>query len=194
MRSARRTPKIKIKIRRLQHADGLPLPAYQSSDAAGFDLVAAVPAESPMVLAPGGRGLVPTGLIFELPPGSEAQVRPRSGLAVKFGVTVLNSPGTIDADYRGEIAVILVNLGDAPFAINRGDRIAQVIVAPVTRVAFRETQKLSATARSTGGFGSTGTGATPSFTKTKKRDIVAKNAKRTQTKSRSPAKRRAAKQ
>ena len=161
--------KIKIKIRRLKHAEGLPLPTYQSSDAAGFDLVAAVPAESPMVLAPGGRGLVPTGLIFELPPGSEAQVRPRSGLAVKFGVTVLNSPGTIDADYRGEIAVILVNLGDAPFVINRGDRIAQVIVAPVTRVAFRETNKLSATVRSTGGFGSTGTGPTQSFTKTKKK-------------------------
>ena len=149
MSGAERTSKIKIKIRRLKHAESLPLPTYQSSDAAGFDLVAAVPAESPMVLAPGGRGLVPTGLIFELPPGSEAQVRPRSGLAVKFGVTVLNSPGTIDADYRGEIAVILVNLGDAPFVINRGDRIAQVIVAPVTRVAFRETNKLSATVRST---------------------------------------------
>jgi dUTP pyrophosphatase len=194
MSGAGRTSKIKIKIRRLKHAEGLPLPTYQSSDAAGFDLVAAVPAESPMVLAPGGRGLVPTGLIFELPPGSEAQVRPRSGLAVKFGVTVLNSPGTIDADYRGEIAVILVNLGDAPFVINRGDRIAQVIVAPVTRVAFRETNKLSATVRSTGGFGSTGTGPAQSFTKTKKRDIVAKSAKRTQTKARSPGKRRGAKQ
>ena len=194
MSGAGGTSKIKIKIRRLKHAEGLPLPTYQSSDAAGFDLVAAVPAESPMVLAPGGRGLVPTGLIFELPPGSEAQVRPRSGLAVKFGVTVLNSPGTIDADYRGEIAVVLVNLGDAPFVINRGDRIAQVIVAPVTRVAFRETNKLSATVRSTGGFGSTGTGPTQSFTKTKKRDIVAKSAKRTQAKSRSPGKRRAAKQ
>ena len=141
-----------------------------------------------MVLAPGGRGLVPTGLIFELPPGSEAQVRPRSGLAVKFGVTVLNSPGTIDADYRGEIAVILVNLGDAPFVVNRGERIAQVIVAPVTRVALRETNKLSATVRSTGGFGSTGTGTTPSFTKTKKKDIVPNRTKRRQTKSPSPRK------
>lgn len=148
-----------------------------------FDLVAAVPADSPVVLAPGGRGLVPTGLIFELPPGSEAQVRPRSGLAVKFGVTVLNSPGTIDADYRGEIAVILVNLGDAPFVVNRGERIAQVIVAPVTRVALRQTNKLSATVRSTGGFGSTGTGTTPSFTKTKKKDIVPNRTKRRQTKS-----------
>ena len=180
--------KIKIKVRRLEHAEGLPLPAYQSSGAAGFDLVAAVPADSPVVLAPGGRGLVPTGLIFELPPGSEAQVRPRSGLAVKFGVTVLNSPGTIDADYRGEIAVILVNLGDAPFVVNRGERIAQVIVAPVTRVALRETNKLSATVRSTGGFGSTGTGTTPSFTKTKKKDIVPNRTKRRQTKSPSPRK------
>lgn len=188
MSGPRRTSKIEVKVRRLKHAQGLPLPAYQSSDAAGFDLVAAIPAESPMVLAPGGRGLVPTGLIFELPPGSEAQVRPRSGLAAKFGVTVLNSPGTIDADYRGEIAVILVNLGDAPFVVNRGERIAQVIVAPVTRVALREANKLSATVRSTGGFGSTGTGATQSFTKTKKRDIVANTAKRTQTKSRSPRK------
>jgi dUTP pyrophosphatase len=175
--------KIKIKVRRLEHAEGLPLPAYQSSGAAGFDLVAAVPADSPVVLAPGGRRLVPTGLIFELPPGSEAQVRPRSGLAVKFGVTVLNSPGTIDADYRGEIAVILVNLGDAPFVVNRGERIAQVIVAPVTRVALRQTNKLSATVRSTGGFGSTGTGTTPSFTKTKKKDIVPNRTKRRQTKS-----------
>ena len=175
--------KIKIKVRRLEHAEGLPLPAYQSSGAAGFDLVAAVPADSPVVLAPGGRGLVPTGLIFELPPGSEAQVRPRSGLAVKFGVTVLNSPGTIDADYRGEIAVILVNLGDAPFVVNRGERIAQVIVAPVTRVALRQTNKLWATVRSTGGFGSTGTGTTPSFTKTKKKDIVPNRTKRRQTKS-----------
>ena len=180
--------KIKIKVRRLEHAEGLPLPAYQSSGAAGFDLVAAVPADSPVVLAPGGRGLVPTGLIFELPPGSEAQVRPRSGLAVKFGVTVLNSPGTIDADYRGEIAVILVNLGDAPFVVNRGERIAQVIVAPVTRVALRQTNKLSATVRSTGGFGSTGTGITPSFTKTKKKDIVPNRTKRRQTKSPSPRK------
>ena len=180
--------KIKIKVRRLKHAEGLPLPAYQSSGAAGFDLVAAVLAESPVVLAPGARGLIPTGLIFELPPGSEAQVRPRSGLAVKYGVTVLNSPGTIDADYRGEIAVILVNLGDAPFVVNRGERIAQVIVAPVTRVALHETNKLSATARSTGGFGSTGTGTTPSFTKTKKKDIVTKRTKHAQTKSPSPRK------
>ena len=131
---------------------------------------------------------MPTGFIFELPPGSEAQVRPRSGLAAKFGVTVFNSPGTIDADYRGEIAVILVNLGDAPFPVNRGERIAQMIVAPVTRVALRETNKLSATARSTGGFGSTGTGTTPSFTKSKKKDIVPNRAKRAQTKSPRPRK------
>jgi dUTP pyrophosphatase len=143
----------------LPPAAGRPLPAYQSADAAGFDLVAAVPAKSPIVLAPGARCLVPTGLIFELPPGTEAQVRPRSGLAAKHGVTVLNSPGTIDADYRGEVGVILVNLGDAPFTIERGARIAQVIVAPVMRVTMRAKRKLSETVRSAGGFGSTGTRA-----------------------------------
>jgi dUTP pyrophosphatase len=159
MRRPSASSKVTLEVRRLAHAEGLPLPAYQSAEAAGFDLVAAVPEKAPLVLAPGARGLVPTGLVFELPTGSEAQVRPRSGLAVKFGVTVLNSPGTIDADYRGEVGVILVNLGDAPFVINRGDRIAQVVIAPVTRAAVREAKKLSATARNTGGFGSTGTAA-----------------------------------
>jgi dUTP pyrophosphatase len=173
-----RTPKIALKIRRLAHAEGLPLPSYQSPDAAGLDLVAAVPANSPVVLAPGARALVPTGLIFELPPGSEAQVRPRSGLALKFGITVLNSPGTIDADYRGEVCVLLVNFGDAPFAINRGDRIAQVIIAPVVRAAVGEAKKLSATIRGTGGFGSTGTGAGPASSKGKKNNVVPSRIKR----------------
>jgi len=181
MRRRRQVPK--LKIRRLKHAEGLPLPAYQTADAAGFDLVAAVPADSPVILAPGNRALVPTGLIFELPPGSEAQVRPRSGLAAKFGVTVLNSPGTIDADYRGEVAVILINLGNESFAINRGERVAQMIVAPVMRVEMHESVKLKATRRGTGGFGSTGVEATASCAKPKKRNAVAKPSKRAQTKS-----------
>ena len=145
-----------VKIRRLPHADGLPLPAYQTADAAGMDLSAAVPDHSPVLLLPGERALVPTGLAFELPPGLEAQVRPRSGLAAKFGVTVLNSPGTIDADYRGEISVILINLGEAGFTIRRGDRIAQIILAPVTQVSLTETASLNETKRGSGGFGSTG--------------------------------------
>jgi dUTP pyrophosphatase len=191
MSRSRQAQNIKIKVRRLKHAEGLPLPAYQTSGAAGFDLVAAVPADSPVILAPGSRALVPTGLIFELPPGSEAQVRPRSGLAAKFGVTVLNSPGTIDSDYRGEVAVILINLGQESFVINRGERIAQMILAPVMRVELRETRKLNATSRGSGGFGSTGVSATASFASPKIRNAVAKAATRTQTKSqnkrRSPA-------
>jgi dUTP pyrophosphatase len=175
---------IKIKVRRLKHAEGLPLPAYQTADAAGFDLVAAVPADSPVIIAPGSRALVPTGLIFELPPGSEAQVRPRSGLAAKFGVTVLNSPGTIDADYRGEVAIILINLGQEPFAIKRGERVAQMILAPVIRAELRETRKLTATSRGSGGFGSTGVGTTSSFASPKTRNAVAKPTASTQTKSR----------
>jgi len=174
--------KVKVKIRCLPHADGLPLPEYQTADAAGFDLLAAVPLHDPIMLAPGDRTLVPTGLIFELPPGSEAQVRPRSGLAAKFGVTVLNSPGTIDADYRGEVSVILINLGKEPFAIKRGERIAQMIVAPVTRVKLREVTKLSSTKRGSGGFGSTGTSATASSTKSRKRNAVSDSGSPTQTK------------
>jgi dUTP pyrophosphatase len=164
---------IKVKVRRLPHAAGLPLPDYQTADAAGFDLLAAVPLDTPVTLAPGDRALIPTGLIFELPSGSEAQVRPRSGLAAKFGITVLNSPGTIDADYRGEVSVILINLGKEPFAIQRGERIAQMIVAPITRVRLRETGKLSDTKRGAGGFGSTGTSITASSEPTKKRKPVA---------------------
>lgn len=147
---------IEIGIQRLPHAEGLALPAYQTADAAGFDLVAALPEGEPLVLAPLARALVPTGLVFEIPVGHEGQVRPRSGLALKHGVTVLNSPGTIDADYRGELKVILINLGDAPFEIRRGERIAQLVVAPVSQVNFTLRETLDATERGAGGFGSTG--------------------------------------
>lgn len=150
------TRTIELGVQRLAHAEGLALPAYQSDDAAGFDLVAALPEGEPIELAPGARTLVPTGLVFEIPPGFEGQVRPRSGLALKHGVTVLNSPGTIDADYRGEVKVILVNLGDAPFRIVRGERIAQFVAAPVTRARLVVVEAVGATARGEGGFGSTG--------------------------------------
>jgi dUTP pyrophosphatase len=146
-----------IPIRRLPHAEGLPLPAYETAQAAGMDLRAAVPEGEPLVLAPGARAAVPTGLAFALPPGFEAQVRPRSGLALKSGVTCLNTPGTIDADYRGEVQVILINLGQAELVIRRGDRIAQLVVAPVVQASWREVLDLEATARGAGGFGSTGT-------------------------------------
>jgi dUTP pyrophosphatase len=148
---------MRVKVVRLPHGEGLPLPAYQSDGAAGMDLLAAV--ERPLKLKPRARALVPTGLIIELPTGFEAQVRPRSGLALRHGITVLNSPGTIDADYRGEVQVLLVNLGDKPFAIPRGERIAQLVVARVERVELTETAKASATRRGAGGFGSTGTAA-----------------------------------
>ncbi len=143
-----------IAIRRLPHAAGLDLPAYATAASAGLDLAAAVHAA--VEIAPGARALIPTGFVIALPQGYEAQVRPRSGLALKHGVTVLNSPGTIDADYRGEIAVILINHGDAPFAVSRGARIAQLVVAPVARIAWREDDALSESARGAGGFGSTG--------------------------------------
>ena len=145
-----------LKFQRLAHAEGLPLPAYQSADAAGLDLTAAVPAKAPLTLAPGEYVLVPTGLIIELPPGTEGQVRPRSGLAAKHGVTVLNSPGTIDADYRGEVKVILINHGRAAFTISRGDRIAQLVIAPVLQAHLAETQSATSTPRGQGGFGSSG--------------------------------------
>ena len=141
-----------IAIRRLAHGEGLALPAYESEHAAGMDLRAAEDATLP----PGGRALVATGFAIALPEGFEAQVRPRSGLAARHGVTLLNSPGTIDADYRGEIKVILINHGHEAFAVKRGDRIAQMIVAPVTRVVLKEERELSSTSRSQGGFGSTG--------------------------------------
>ena len=145
-----------VEIKRLPHAEGLALPTYQSEHAAGLDLVAAVGAETPLTLAPGERALVPTGLAMALPPGFEGQVRPRSGLALKHGVTVLNSPGTIDADYRGEVSVILINHGAEPFVIRRGERIAQLVVAPVQRARILERVVLGETSRNAGGFGSTG--------------------------------------
>ena len=147
---------VKIEIRQLPHGEGLPLPAYQSAHAAGLDLLAAVPEGSPLVLAPGKHALVPTALTIALPPGYEAQVRPRSGLAAKHGVTVLNSPGTVDADYRGEIGVLLINHGAAPFEIHRGERIAQMVIASVVRADPVPVISLSATERGSGGFGSTG--------------------------------------
>ncbi|MCA1299613.1 dUTP diphosphatase [Stappia indica] len=143
-----------LRVRRLPHGLDLPLPAYQSDEAAGMDLLAAV--DEPLVLAPGARALVPTGIAIALPPNTEAQVRPRSGLAVKHGVTVLNTPGTIDPDYRGEIKVILINLGEAPFTVERGSRIAQMIIAPVARADLIEVDALDETLRGDNGFGSTG--------------------------------------
>lgn len=147
---------IKVDIRQLPHGAGLPLPAHQSAHAAGLDLLAAVPESVPLVLAPGKHALVPTALAIALPEGFEAQVRPRSGLAAKHGVTVLNSPGTIDADYRGEIQVILINHGTEPFAIRRGERIAQMVIAPVVQAHLVLASSLSETDRGSGGFGSTG--------------------------------------
>lgn len=145
-----------LSLLRLPHAEGLPLPAYQSTDSAGFDLAAAIPADAPLILKPGARALVPTGLVFMIPAGHEAQIRPRSGLALKSGITVLNAPGTIDADYRGEVQVLLINHGDMPFEITRGMRIAQCVIAAVTQVTIREAQSADATTRGAGGFGSTG--------------------------------------
>ena len=145
---------LRVKVVRLPHARGLPLPAYQSDGAAGMDLVAAV--ARTQVLRPGARALIPTGLIVELPAGFEAQVRPRSGLALRNGVTVLNSPGTVDSDYRGEVQVILANLGGAPFRIERGARIAQLVIARVERASLAEVGDIATTRRGAGGFGSTG--------------------------------------
>ena len=147
---------LKVDVKRLPHGADLPLPEYATRDSAGMDLLAAV--DGDRTLAPGKRMLVPTGLAIALPPGYEAQVRPRSGLALKNGITVLNSPGTVDADYRGEVGVILANLGDEPFVITRGMRIAQMVIAPVTRLAWAEVAELPDSARGAGGFGSTGTG------------------------------------
>ena len=148
---------VEVRIVRLPHALDLPLPAYQSAHAAGLDLVAAVPDNAPIAIAPGERAMIPTGVAIALPPGSEAQIRPRSGLAIQHGVTVLNAPGTIDADYRGELQVILVNLGAERFVVRRGTRIAQVVIAPIQHVRLVESTSLDVTERAAGGFGSTGT-------------------------------------
>ena len=146
-----------LRIHRLPHAVDLPLPAYQTDDAAGLDLVAAVPAGAPVTIAPGERAMIATGIAIALPPGHEGQIRPRSGIALRHGVTVLNSPGTIDADYRGEILVLLINLGNMPFHIRRGERIAQLVISSVATVTLEQADKLSITERNDGGFGSTGT-------------------------------------
>jgi dUTP pyrophosphatase len=145
-----------VRVRRLEHAAGLPLPEPASAGSAGADLRAAIAAE--LVLAPGCRVLVPTGLILEIPPGHEGQVRPRSGLALRHGVTLVNTPGTIDSDYRGEVAVLMINLGQEPFTLRRGERIAQLVVAPVSTPVFVAAEELGETARGGGGFGSTGLG------------------------------------
>jgi len=145
-----------VPLLRLPHGESLPLPTYHSEHAAGLDVVAGVPEDAPVGLAPGARALIPTGFALELPPGYEAQLRPRSGLALKSGVTVLNSPGTIDADYRGEVMVLLVNLGSEPFTVRRGERIAQLVVARVEHVRIEPVSDLGGTSRGEGGFGSTG--------------------------------------
>lgn len=152
---------VQVAVVRLAHAEELSLPAYQTAEAAGLDLIAAVPADEPMEMPPGGRALVPTGLKIALPKGFEAQVRPRSGLAVRHGITVLNAPGTIDSDYRGEVCVALVNLGTDPFTVVRGMRIAQMVVAPVARAAVFEVAELPDSERGEGGFGSTGLDSGP---------------------------------
>jgi len=149
---------ITVEVVTLPHFEGLALPAYETALSAGMDLRAAVPEDEPMQVAPGQRVLAPTGLTIALPAGYEAQVRPRSGLALKHGITCLNTPGTIDADYRGEVKVILINLGQEPFTIKRGERIAQMVIAPVTQGAWKQVDTLSDTARGGGGFGSTGRG------------------------------------
>lgn len=147
--------RVTLRIRRLPGCEDLPLPRYMTPQAAGLDLAAAV--NAPMELAPGERALIPTGLILELPPGIEAQVRPRSGLALRHGVTCLNSPGTIDSDYRGEVGVLLVNLGQEPFTVRRGERIAQLVLAPVVQAELAVVTELTETERGSGGFGHTGT-------------------------------------
>lgn len=147
---------VAVEVQRLPHAEGLPLPAYQSALAAGVDLLAAIADTEPVVLEPGRHALVPTGLMIALPAGFEAQVRPRSGLAAKHGVTVLNAPGTIDADYRGEVKVLLINHGDRNFVIQRGERVAQMVIAPVSQAVLTLVPTLGNTGRGDGGFGSTG--------------------------------------
>lgn len=152
------TEAVGVRLKRLPHAEGIEAPAYATAGAAGMDLRAAMPEGEPKVLQPGERALIPTGFAIALPPDHEAQVRPRSGLAARHGLTCLNTPGTIDCDYRGEVSVILINLGQAPVTIARGERIAQMVVAPVSRAVFEEVESLDETARGAGGFGSTGRG------------------------------------
>jgi dUTP pyrophosphatase len=173
------TPKrggVRVRVAALAHGEGLPLPAYQSDEAAGLDLVAAIGSDETVVIKPRKRALIPTGLSLELPKGFEGQVRPRSGLALKHGVTVLNSPGTIDSDYRGEVRIILINLGEAPFSIRRGDRIAQLVIAPVIQAKLVRAEILAATRRGEGGFGSTRVGKRPSVRTASTPDKLRKKA------------------
>jgi len=148
---------LEICFRRLPHGANLPAPAYQSPHAAGMDLVAAVPTDGPIIMTPGQRAIIPTGIAIALPPGTEGQIRPRSGLALRHGLTILNAPGTIDPDYRGEVGVLLINLGYEAFTVTRGMRIAQLIISQATRARLREVKQLDDTERGAGGFGSTGT-------------------------------------
>lgn len=185
---------VRVPVRVLPHGEGLPLPQYQTDEAAGLDLLAAISAQVTLVIGPGRRALIPTGLSLELPRGFEGQVRPRSGLALKHGITVLNSPGTIDSDYRGEVAIILINLGTAPFEIKRGERIAQLVVAPVTRAELVETREIGRTRRGSGGFGSTQVSTSTKHAKAEKKAKDPKNkAKKPAVKARpkTRAKRRA---
>jgi dUTP pyrophosphatase len=149
---------LELRVLPLPHFEGLELPAYQTEGAAGMDVRAAVPEDAPVLLAPGERGLIPTGLAMAVPPGFECQIRPRSGLAMRHGVTCLNTPGTVDSDYRGEVQVLLVNLGQEPFAVRRGERIAQLVIARYEHVAVHAAENLDETGRGAGGFGSTGAG------------------------------------
>jgi dUTP pyrophosphatase len=160
---------VEMRVVRLPHGRDLPMPEYQSALAAGLDLVAAVPADAPVEIPPGGRALIPNGIAIALPAGHEGQIRPRSGLAARHGITVLNAPGTVDADYRGEVQVILINLGTESFVVRRGMRVAQLVVAPVTRVAIAEVATLPPTERAAGGLGSTGFGAEPGAESANKR-------------------------
>jgi dUTP pyrophosphatase len=189
-----KTVRIKVRVKILPHGEGLPLPEMHSDGAAGLDLAAAIDPKKPLRLGRGKFALIPSGLSIELPRGTEAQVRPRSGLAAKHGVTILNSPGTIDSDYRGEVQVILINLGDKPFVINRGDRIAQMVVAPVARVKMKPISALSKTNRGAGGFGSTGKTVAPATPSVKKPAAPAKKKADPQRASatgrKSPAKRK----
>lgn len=153
------TPAITVSVQQLPHADGLPLPSYETSGSAGMDLSAAI--DTDLIILPGARALVPTGLAIALPTDYEAQIRPRSGLALRDGIALVNSPGTIDADYRGEIGIILINLGDKPVTIERGMRIAQMVVAPVMQIAWKPTESLPESDRGAGGFGSTGVSGGP---------------------------------
>jgi len=148
--------RVEVQIMRLPHGADLPLPDYQTAHAAGLDLLAAVPADAAIEIAPGARAMIPTGVAIALPAGFEGQVRPRSGLAMHHGITLLNSPGTVDADYRGELRIILINLGSETFIVRRGMRVAQIVIAPVRRANLIETKNLPATERADGGFGSTG--------------------------------------